>query len=111
MSLEISSVTGVQNIGGFNQPTIGQRRIEHEARLKDGEVNLIAGILNDTETNSLSGYPGLLKVPILKNISSARRTSNALKTKSCSRSFRTLSADTTPTRTISGKSTLGLETR
>jgi general secretion pathway protein D len=66
MSLEISSVTGVQNIGGFNQPTIGQRRIEHEARLKDGEVNLIAGILNDTETNSLSGYPGLLKVPILK---------------------------------------------
>ena len=66
MSLEISSVTGVQNIGGFNQPTIGQRRIEHEARLKDGEVNLIAGILNDTETNSLSGYPGLIKVPILK---------------------------------------------
>ena len=66
LSLEISSVTGVQNIGGFNQPTIGQRRIEHEARLKDGEVNLIAGILNDTETNSMSGYPGLIKVPILK---------------------------------------------
>jgi general secretion pathway protein D len=66
MSLEISSVTGVQNIGGFNQPTIGQRRIEHEARLKDGEVNLIAGILNDTETDSLSGYPGLIKIPILK---------------------------------------------
>jgi general secretion pathway protein D len=66
MSLEISSVTGVQNIGGFNQPTIGQRRIEHEARLRDGEVNLIAGLLNDTETNSLSGYPGLLNVPILK---------------------------------------------
>ncbi len=66
MSLEISSVTGVQNIGGFNQPTIGQRRIEHEARLRDGEVNLIAGILNDSETSSLSGYPGLIKVPVLK---------------------------------------------
>ncbi len=66
MSLEISSVTGVQNIGGFNQPTIGQRRIEHEARLKDGEVNLIAGLLNDTETNSISGYPGLIKVPVAK---------------------------------------------
>ena len=66
MSLEVSSVTGVTNIGGFNQPTIGQRRIEHEARLKDGEVNLIAGILNDTETSSLSGYPGLIKLPILK---------------------------------------------
>jgi general secretion pathway protein D len=66
MSLEISSVTGVQNIGGFNQPTIGQRRIEHEARLADGEVNLIGGILEDTDTNSLSGYPGLIKIPILK---------------------------------------------
>ncbi|PYY14554.1 MAG: type II and III secretion system protein, partial [Acidobacteria bacterium] len=31
MVLEISSVTGVQNIGGISQPTIGQRRIEHEA--------------------------------------------------------------------------------
>jgi general secretion pathway protein D len=66
MSLEISSVTGVQNIGGFNQPTIGQRRIEHEARLADGEVNLIAGLINDTESNSLSGYPWITKVPILK---------------------------------------------
>jgi general secretion pathway protein D len=66
MSLEISSVAGVQNIGGFNQPTIGQRRIEHEARLADGEVNLIGGILEDTDTNSLSGYPWLTKIPILK---------------------------------------------
>jgi len=66
MSIEVSSVTGVQSIGGFNQPTIGQRRIEHEARLKDGEVNLIAGLLNDSESTSLSGYPWLLKVPILK---------------------------------------------
>jgi general secretion pathway protein D len=66
LSLEISSVTGVQNIGGFNQPTIGQRRIEHEARLKDGEVNLIAGLLNDTETSSMSGYPGLIHVPVAK---------------------------------------------
>jgi general secretion pathway protein D len=66
MSLEISSVTGVQNIGGFNQPTIGQRRVEHEARLADGEVNLIGGILEDTDTDSISGYPWLMKIPILK---------------------------------------------
>jgi general secretion pathway protein D len=66
MSLEISSVAGVQNIGGFNQPTIGQRRIEHEARLADGEVNLIGGILEDTDTQSLSGYPWVSKIPILK---------------------------------------------
>ena len=66
MSLEVSSVTGNQNIGGINQPTIGQRRIEHETRLQDGEINLVGGILEDSETQSLSGYPWLAKIPILK---------------------------------------------
>lgn len=66
MVLEISSVTGVENIGGISQPKIGQRRIEHETRLQDGEVNLVGGILEDTETKSLSGYPWLTKIPILK---------------------------------------------
>jgi len=66
MTLEISSVTGTQNIGGINQPTIGQRRIDLESRLRDGEVNLVGGILDDTETQSLSGYPLLSKIPVLK---------------------------------------------
>ncbi len=66
MALEISSVTGQQNIGGITQPTIGQRRIEHETRLADGEVNLLGGILEDSETQSLSGYPWISKIPLLK---------------------------------------------
>ena len=66
MTLEVSSVSGTQNIGGISQPIIGQRRIEHETRLRDGEVNLVGGILEDTETTSLAGYPWLTKIPILK---------------------------------------------
>ncbi len=66
MSFEISSVTGEQTISGVTEPTIGQRKIEHEVRLSDGEVNLIGGILQDTEAHSLSGYPLLAKLPILK---------------------------------------------
>ena len=66
MVLEVSAVTGTSNIGGINQPTIGQRRIEHESRLEDGEINLVGGILQDTETQSLSGYPWLAKIPLLK---------------------------------------------
>lgn len=66
MTLEVSSVSGTQNIGGISQPIIGQRRIEHETRLRDGEVNLVGGILEDTETQSLAGYPWLTKIPILK---------------------------------------------
>jgi len=66
MVLEISSVTGTNNIGGISQPVIGQRRIEHETRLEDGEVNLVGGILEDTETTSLSGYPWIGSIPLLK---------------------------------------------
>jgi general secretion pathway protein D len=66
MVMEVSSVSGSQTIGGITQPTIGQRRIEHETRLKDGEVSLVGGILEDQETRSLSGYPWLASLPILK---------------------------------------------
>jgi general secretion pathway protein D len=66
MSLEVSSVTGNVNIGGISQPTIGQRKVEEQARLGDGEVSLIAGILQDTDTKSLSGYPYLANLPILR---------------------------------------------
>lgn len=66
IALEVSSVTGEQTIDGVTEPTIGQRRIDHEIRLADGEVNLIGGILEDTESRSLSGYPWLMQAPILK---------------------------------------------
>jgi general secretion pathway protein D len=64
--LEVSSKTGEVNIGGITQPQIGQRHIEQETRLGDGEVNLVGGILQDSETTSLSGYPWLANIPILK---------------------------------------------
>jgi general secretion pathway protein D len=65
-SLEVSTVTGQQTVDGVTEPTIGQRRIDHQVRLADGEVNLIGGILEDSETRSLSGYPGIVNMPVLK---------------------------------------------
>src|SRR5207237_10126017 len=66
ISLDISAVTSTTNIGGINQPVIGQRKIEHEIRLKEGEVNLLGGILEEQDIKSLSGIPGLAQVPLLK---------------------------------------------
>jgi general secretion pathway protein D len=66
MVLEVSTVTGSTNIGGIDQPTIGQRHIEHETRLGDGEMSLVGGILEDSERQSLGGYPWLGNIPILK---------------------------------------------
>src|SRR5271155_4897936 len=66
ITMEISSVVGQSSIGGISQPIIGQKKIEHEIRLADGESSLIGGIFDDAQTKSLSGIPGLAQIPILK---------------------------------------------
>lgn len=66
VAMDISSVTSFQNIGGIQQPVIGQRKIEHEVRLREGEANLMGGMLEDLQTKSLTGIPGLAQIPILK---------------------------------------------
>ena len=72
--LDISSVTSRVSIGGIDQPVIGQRKIEHEIRLREGEVNLLGGILEDQDLKSLSGIPGLSQVPLLKYLFSQTNT-------------------------------------
>ena len=66
ITMEISSVVGQSSIGGISQPIIGQKKIEHEIRLRDGESSLIGGIMDDSQTRSLSGIPGLAQIPIIK---------------------------------------------
>src|SRR6202041_63761 len=65
ISMENSSVVSQASIGGISQPIIGQKKIEHEIRLRDGESSLIGGILDDSQTKALSGIPGLAQIPIL----------------------------------------------
>lgn len=66
LTMEVSEVDGTSSIGGITQPIIGQRKIEHEVRLKEGEVNLLGGMMEDQQTRALSGIPGLAQIPILK---------------------------------------------
>ena len=72
--LDVSAVTSYVSIGGISQPVIGQRKVEHEIRLKDGEVNLLGGIMEDQQTKALTGIPGLAQIPILKYLFSQTNT-------------------------------------
>jgi general secretion pathway protein D len=65
-TMDISSVTSSTNIGGITQPIIGQRKIEHVVRLREGEANLMGGMLEDSQTKNLTGIPGLAQIPLLK---------------------------------------------
>jgi general secretion pathway protein D len=66
VSVEVSSVTGQSTIGGIQQPIISQRKIEHEIRLKEGEVSILGGLFERVDTKTLNGWPGLANVPIMK---------------------------------------------
>ena len=77
VTMDVSSQTGTSNIGGISQPIIGQRKIEHEIRLKEGEVNLLGGMLEDQQTRSLSGIPGLGQIPILKYLFAQSQTDHS----------------------------------
>jgi general secretion pathway protein D len=66
VSIEVSSVTSRVNIGGIDQPVISQRKIEHDVRLREGEVNVLGGLVEHSQTKSIGGWPGLSKIPFLR---------------------------------------------
>jgi len=71
LSMEISNLNGSETIGGITQPIISTRKAEQTIRLKDGETNLLGGILEVDDTSTLGGVPFLSQVPILKYLFSS----------------------------------------
>jgi general secretion pathway protein D len=66
IKIEVSSEGPSLNLGGVNEPIIDQNVVEQTVRLKEGEANMLGGILQKSTVVSLTGTPGLASVPILK---------------------------------------------
>lgn len=64
LELEIK-ITSIGGTGIADIPIITTREVKNVIRLKDGETNLLAGLLKDEERKSLKGIPGLKGVPFL----------------------------------------------
>lgn len=60
--VEISAISGT---GFGNLPTFGNRSISTLIRLKDGETNMLAGLIRDDERTVMSGVPGLVDIPVI----------------------------------------------
>jgi hypothetical protein len=52
-------------IDGFRVPALATRRTETEVELRDGQTFAIAGLMNNTLTNTMSKIPGIGDIPIL----------------------------------------------
>lgn len=68
MNLENSSRGSDVNVAGTNYPSFGTRKVGTRLRLRDGESNLLAGLLREDERKSLNGFPGAIRVPILRQL-------------------------------------------
>jgi general secretion pathway protein D len=69
VQVEVSQIAGsVAGSGGVDQPIIGTRQIQTVIRLRDGETNLLAGLIKRDESDSRSGIPGLLDTPGLGRV-------------------------------------------
>ena len=74
LKVEVSSHTSDVSIGGITQPVISQRVIEDDIRLKEGEVNIIGGLVQRTDSKTLEGWPGFARIPLLKYLFSHTNT-------------------------------------
>jgi general secretion pathway protein D len=69
ITLEIDmKITSIAGSGYADIPIIATRELKNMIRLRDGETNLLAGLLRDEERRTLSGIAGLKNIPLLGNL-------------------------------------------
>ncbi|HVH27296.1 MAG TPA: secretin N-terminal domain-containing protein [Vicinamibacterales bacterium] len=74
--LDNSAVGPDKAVAGVTVPTFVQRRLATRLRLRDGESNLLAGLIAQRDSNSVRGLPGAIYVPFLREVFSGNDTSS-----------------------------------
>jgi general secretion pathway protein D len=71
LRVHVQSISG-QGYNGL--PTFGNREINTVIRLKDGETNMLAGLIRDDERRVVDGIPGLSDIPLIGRLFAYTRT-------------------------------------
>ena len=76
LKVEVSAVSGNVDVGnGQKVPQISTRTIQSVIRLKDGETNLLAGLLRSDRNTGQSGFPWLQDLPLIGSLFSHKTKS------------------------------------
>jgi general secretion pathway protein D len=70
----VSNVVNYTNLGGIEQPIIGQQDLQQNVRMKEGSDNLLGGIMEHSKSLTVGGTPGLGEIPLLKYLFSSQQT-------------------------------------
>ena len=73
LRIELSSISGSGSGATAGLPTFASRQITSTIRLKDGQTNMLAGLIRDEERTVLDGLPGLSDVPFVGRLFARNR--------------------------------------
>lgn len=65
------------SVAGSLLPTFSSRKVQTTLRLRDGESNLLAGLIREDERKAVQGLPGINKIPWLRSLFGATEGSSA----------------------------------
>jgi len=68
------AVQSISGTGFGDLPTFANREINTVIRLRDGETNMLAGLIRDDERRVVSGIPGLSDIPLVGRLFASSRT-------------------------------------
>ena len=68
LNLETSTQLDTRVIGGIELPVFGTRSVNSMVRLRDGETNLIGGLIQQADLETVAGIPGITDVPLLSRL-------------------------------------------
>ena len=72
LDIDISQVSSYNDLGGISQPVISQRKATLDVRMRDGQINMIGGLVQLSDSKTISGIPGLANIPILNRLFTTR---------------------------------------
>ena len=74
VNLDVSNVTGELKTESGQAYKIGTRSAQTALRLRDGETQVLAGLISDSDRNSAQRVPGLGQLPVLGKLFSSEGT-------------------------------------
>lgn len=66
--VESSALGPSISVAGQDVPSFSSRKVSTKLRLREGESTLLAGLLRDEQRKILTGFPGIMRAPILRSL-------------------------------------------
>ena len=68
LTIENSALGPSIDVAGQSVPSFTSRKVQTKLRLREGESNLLAGLIREEDRKSIAGIPGLIRVPLLNQL-------------------------------------------